>query len=334
MALAKQTQLGKKVALRLPNWLGDVCMALPVLRAVQAKLKAENPDAPITIFVQSQYLSLLEKLDIKGEIVALPKKNWRYFFSFLAWRGQFSDYILLTNSERGDLEAWLTKATARYGISRPNKPRKLLTHHYQLDKQFDEQALHQTHLWKNFTRHFNLIENKSLNLDPFTNHQIKKSQVGLICGSANTPEKRWPVNRWQQLASELLAYFEKVVLLGTPDDIEVCQQIQVGIQGDKTRVINLAGKTGLADLVDVMAQQKLIIGNDTGGLHLANMLGVPVIGLYGFTNPVRCHPIFHAPLAIIESPRGYGKGVMSDISVDKVLSEIETMNGKFSYKKG
>ncbi len=319
----KQKLSSKKIAVRLPNWLGDVCMVLPIFRALQTKVSQENPGAEITIFVQPQYVSLLNKLGVEADIIALPKKNWRYFFHFLSWRGEFDDYILFTNSERGDLEAWMTRATSRYGIARPQKPRKLLTHRYVLDKQFDEQALHQTRLWENFTRHFNLITANELDLTPFFTEQVKKSQVGLICGSANTPEKRWAIDNWQNLASQLLTHFDEVVLLGTPDDVDVCQQIQAGVKGDKTRVTNLAGKTSLAGLIDVMAQQQLVIGNDTGGLHLANLLGVPVIGLYGFTNPVRCHPIFDAPLVIIESPKGYGKGVMSDIGVDEVLSVVE-----------
>lgn len=310
----------QKIAVRLPNWLGDVCMALPIVQSLYAKAKAENPHVQMTIFVQPQYLSLLEKLGIEGEKVALPKKNWRYFFHFLAWRGQFDSYVLFTNSERGDMEAWLTGATSRYGIARPNKPRKLLTHRYALSPDFDEHALHQTRLWEQFTQHFHLLN--QVDLSPFAQASEKQQQVGLICGSANTPEKRWPIEYWQQLASELLHQFDEVVLLGTPDDVAVCQQVQAHMDGEASRVINLAGKTGLAELVDVMRRQQLIIGNDTGGLHLANMLGVPVVGLYGFTNPIRCHPIFDAPLAMIESPKGYERGVMSDISVEMVLESV------------
>lgn len=310
------------LAIRLPNWLGDICMVLPILRAIQEKAKVENPNVQFTLFVQSPYISLLEKLGVEGEVIALPRKNWRYFFTFLTWRRQFDVFVLFTNSERGDIEAWLTGAKRRYGIARPNKPRKLLTHRYLLDRHFDEQSLHQTYLWEQFAQYFNLLDD--LDLSPFARMQSKKRQVGLICGSANTPEKRWSIENWQQLIERLLKLFDAVLLLGTPSDTAVCQQIQSGVS-DISRVINLAGQTNLAELIDLMRQQTLIIGNDTGGLHLANALGVPVIGLYGFTNSLRCHPIFSAPMAIIDSPKGYKAGQMSDISVEMVLGKVEAI---------
>lgn len=317
---AKKTQ---HFAIRLPNWLGDICMALPIIRAIQEKAKAENPQAQFTLFVQAPYISLLDKLGVQGEIIALPQKNWHYFLTFLSWRKCFDTFILFTNSERGDLEAWLTGTPLRYGIARPNKPRKLLTHRYLLDSHFNEQSLHQTYLWIQFAQYFNMLD--SFDLSPMKRSPSLKRQVGLICGSANTPEKRWPIESWQQLIKHLLARFDSVLLLGTPDDAAVCQQVQAGVT-EASRVVNLAGKTSLGELVDVMQQQVLIIGNDTGGLHLANALGVPVIGLYGFTNSLRCHPIFSAPMEIIDSPNGYQNGQMSDISVEMVLDKVITIN--------
>lgn len=314
------TTPNNRILFRLPNWLGDVCMALPVIKAIQAKILRENPDAEFAFLLQPQYITLLDKLGIAGEKIALPKKNWRYFFRFFKWRGRFDHHILFTNSERGDVEAWLMGSKHRYGIARPNKNRRLLTRRYTLAPDFDEEALHQTFLWRDFAAHFGLLD--ELDLAPCypTNAQDTTS-IGLICGSANTPEKRWSSKNWKYLIRERLPHnISRVVLIGTDDDFAVCEQIANAVEDP--RVENLAGKTNLAELTDLMRDLSLVVGNDTGGLHIANALGVPVIGLYGYTNPVRCHPIHDAPLVILQSPKGYGEGVMNDINTSMVASAI------------
>ena len=95
------------IAIRLPNWLGDICMALPIIRAMQSEVLQTNPNARFTLLMLPQYVSLMKTLAIAGECVALPQKGMLYFAKCLAWRGQFDAHILFTNSQRGDLEAWL-----------------------------------------------------------------------------------------------------------------------------------------------------------------------------------------------------------------------------------
>ncbi len=320
-------QSNSRIIFRLPNWLGDVCMALPIIRGIQKKY----PDAHYAFLVQAPYIELLEKLGIEGEKMALPKKNWRYFFHFLRQREAFDANILFTNSERGDTEAWLMRSQQRYGIARPHKVRKLLTHRYSLDADFDEENLHQTHLWRDFAQSFAWLDAADFSPCPHANTHARVQNdadaspaVGLICGSANTPEKRWPSENWQVLITQLLARgTRRIVLIGTRDDAHACEQIAQAC--DDERVENWAGKTNLAALCDMMRALSLVIGNDTGGLHLANALGVPVIGLYGYTNPVRCRPIFDAPVEILQSPQGLGKGTMADITVEQVLSAVPAL---------
>ncbi|PID62767.1 MAG: hypothetical protein CR974_03225 [Gammaproteobacteria bacterium] len=335
-----------RILFRLPNWLGDVCMALPVVTAIQKKY----PQAQFAFLAQPAYLDLLEKLGVEGEKLPLPAKNWRYFFHFLMQRRRFDAQILFTNSERGDLEAWLMRSRQRYGIARPNKGRKLLTQRYTLSGDFDEESYHQTQLWGDFTASFgwhngldltafqpvedNASGNASSNVADSTADSVADSvadkaagaKIGLICGSANTPEKRWPAEYWQALIDELLAReVAQIVLLGTADDAAVCEHIAANA-GD-ARVENRAGKTQLPQLVDTMRGLDCVIGNDTGGLHLANAVGVAVIGLYGHTNPVRCRPIFDAPLTILrpEPPADGSPAGMADIAVAQVVTAVETL---------
>lgn len=307
----------QKIVCRLPNWLGDVCMAMPVIKAMQNK----HPGAEFAFLTQPQYVALLDKLAIQGEKIPLPAKNWHYFLPFLQKYRQFDKHVLFTNSERGDVEAWLMRSKQRFGIARPNKPRKLLTHRFTLSAEFDEQAWHQTLLWRDFTAQFDLHD--GVDFSPcLTPIATDNAAVGLICGSANTPEKRWAVESWQTVTKALLSQgLSRIVLIGTPEDSGVCERIASAV--NDPRVDNQAGKTTLAELVDVMRNLSLVIGNDTGGLHIANALGVPVVGLYGYTNPVRCHPIFNAPVSILPSPDYRPNGMMNDITVDSVLAAAQ-----------
>lgn len=311
------------IAIRLPNWLGDICMALPIIRALQANVLRDNPSAQFTLLMLPQYVSLMQKLEITGKCEALPKKGAGYFMRCLTRRGQFDAHILFTNSQRGDLEAWLMGAKARFGVAMPNRQRRLLTDRYVLNANFDQETMHQTALWVDYAKHFGWLEAPML--APYSNVQpVAENNIALICGSSNAPEKRWGIQNWQQLIQQLVTQFDQVTLLGTAEDRVICDQVQ-SVVADTNKVQSLAGKTSLSGLVDVMRQQRLVIGNDTGGLHLANVLGVPVMGIFGPTNPVRTKPIHHAPVVVVQSAQGAFKGKMSDVTIDAVLEKLSSL---------
>ncbi len=299
-------------------------MALPIIRAMQENVLHDRSDAKFTLLMLPQYVSLMQKLDIKGDCVALPKKGVGYFAKCLGWRGQFDAHVLFTNSQRGDLEAWLMGAKSRYGVASPSRKRRLLTDRYELDAGFDQEAMHQTALWTDFAKHFGWLD--APKLSPFANPlQPPTNHIALICGSSNAPEKRWGVENWQRLLKALVTQYDQVSLLGTREDREICDQVQ-SVVTEANKVVNLAGETSLSGLVDVMREQRLIIGNDTGGLHLANVLGIPVMGIFGPTNPTRTKPIHNAQIEIVQSPHGPFKGKMSDVLVDEVLARLATFN--------
>jgi len=336
----KRTQSSTRIWVRLPNWLGDVVMLLPLLRA----LRASRPDAEITLIGKAAFAPLIEVLslgdgvDAEGtndvsaplaehantriaakanapfadRFIPLPPRSGllgelRYFAQFWRLRRSYPDCILLfTNSTRGDLEAFLTRASQRFGIARPGKPRPLLTHRYALPPDYDEAQHHQLDLWRDFLKHFGL--EMPPNLSPFlTAHQRVRRQIkeppapplGLICGSENFPAKRWPIPHWVTLIDALPRELP-IRLFGTEKDRELTDQIAALAQRP---VENLAGKTDLRAYCAALRECAALVTNDTGGMHLANALGVPLIALFGPTNPVRTGPVFDAPVTILQPPR-------------------------------
>lgn len=335
----------RKVFIRLPNWLGDVVMLVPVLKALRKAL----PDAAVHLLGKPHFEALFQHIaalhgPLHEHFIALPPNKcgcgyWTYFWHLRKARPEL--HILFTHSFRGDLEAFLIGATERFGIQKPKKYRPLLTHVWPQPEGLDEASIHQTHLWQQFLEYFGLKE--PLDIQPFTVQQGLESPqpiqssanktpsppeipktIACICGTENSPEKRWPLKHWEGLIARIQEQYPQwnILLLGTAQDTAITRHLA---QNAKPGLEDLAGKTDLRQLIAVLQRCDLVVGNDTGGLHLANMLGVPVIGLYGPTNPIRTGPIYRAPYMPIQA-KGLplqAKGLpMEAIRVEAVWDKI------------
>jgi ADP-heptose:LPS heptosyltransferase/lauroyl/myristoyl acyltransferase len=320
------TQMPRKtrVWIRLPNWLGDVVMAIPLLRAI----RRSRPDAEITLLCKPAFVPLLEILAVADRLTALPEKGFGYLSRFASLRTSYPDtWILLTNSTRGDLEARVAGCPQRFGIRRPGKPRRLLTHAYTLPAGYDESKHHQVELWGDFLRHFGLAA--PADFAPFPRALFAPSSapgrrpIGLIAGSENMPSKRWPVSSWRKLIEAFPS--ETFILLGTAADAALTAEIARGLGGE--RVCDLAGKTSLTEFASTLAGCRLLVSNDTGGMHLANALGVPVVVLFGPTNPVRTGPVFEAARTLLLPPGcpATGGGSLADLAPEAVIAALRDL---------
>lgn len=315
-----------RIWIRLPNWLGDVVMALPLLRAI----RLSRPDAELTLVGRRQFLPLVATWGIADRVHALPPRGRGYWRHFWKLRREYPDvWLLFTNSFRGDLEAWLAGARQRFGIKRPGKPRPLLSHAYPLPADFDEGQHHQLELWENFLRHFGLAEAPdrsplsaaiTRSSSPCSDSALRTppAAIGLIPGSENNPEKRWPVEHWRALIAAFPS--ERFVILGTANDRPIADAVAAGFAPDQ--VLNLAGQTDLPSFAARLQGCALLVTNDTGGMHLANTLGVPLIALFGPTNPRRTGPVFAAPALLLQPPGSppTGGGVLSELTADAVIA--------------
>ncbi len=283
-----------RIWVRLPNWLGDVVVALPLLRAV----RIARPDAELTLIGRPAFAPLVEKLGVADRYEPLPPRGPGYFLHFWRLRRRYPDtFLLFTNSLRGDLEAWLTRCPQRFGLVRTGKSRPLLTHGWHVPADFDEKQNHQLALWENFLRAFGLDQPPDQRPVDLKSQISNLKSIGLIVGSENSPEKRWPVEHWRTLIAALPD--QHFVIFGTAGDASIAAAVADGFG---PRIENLAGRTDLAAFARQLATCDLLVTNDTGGMHLANALGVPLIALFGPTNPVRTSPVFAAPFQILQPP--------------------------------
>jgi heptosyltransferase-2 len=159
-----------------------------------------------------------------------------------------------------------------------------------------------------------------------------------ICpGAEFGSSKQWPASHFIMLCTRLLADGWRVVIMGSAGDAAIAQEIYEGVEQKlgrslADRCFNLAGKTTLAEAIDIMAACNLAVSNDSGLMHVAAALNLPVVALYGSTSPEFTPPL--APMAkILTTPiecrpcfdrecRFGHKRCMTDIEPARVLTAI------------
>ncbi|MDA0849454.1 MAG: hypothetical protein O2827_06855, partial [Verrucomicrobia bacterium] len=294
-----------RLAVRMPNWLGDIVMSIPLVIAI----KKGRPDLRISLFCMKQYAEWLRNLGIAEDIIELPNQRSRigYFFEFLSYRRYFFDAnLLFSNSLRGDIETFLVGAGNRFGLVRDHC-RPFLTDFYKSEKGCSTK-IHQIILWEKMLNHFGLREKLPLSsLSAFRcslEHSFDSIKIGIAPGSMNTPEKRLPVSEWVKICRGIQQGLEKfkiefkVELFGTSKDCKICSEIV-----EHLSVMNIqdySGNTTIVQLSEKFKDLDLLICNDSGAMHLANLMGTPIAAIFSVTNKNVTGPIFDAPKFLFE----------------------------------
>jgi ADP-heptose:LPS heptosyltransferase len=131
-------------------------------------------------------------------------------------------------------------------------------------------------------------------------------------GAAHRPGKRWPAARYAELARALIARGVTPVLLGAFSE----RDLTGSIVADAAGTFDLAGKTGIEDLVALGRDAALAVGNDTGPMHLLAVTGTPATVLFSAeSDPALCAP--RGPrVAILRVP------TLADLTSAAVLAEL------------
>lgn len=147
----------------------------------------------------------------------------------------------------------------------------------------------------------------------------------IIAPSAGKEANRWPADRFGKLAASLPL---PSVVISNKADAGVAEAV---VAASKGMAINLAGKTGLKELVALIVRAQFFISNDTGPMHIAAALGIPVFAIFGPANPIRTgpygtiHTIIQEQLDCIpcyrQKPCKHWT-CMKDITVEKVRQKI------------
>ena len=288
-----------KFWIRMPNWLGDVVMTFPLLDAI----RRGRPDASLTLLAKPGFQELLLNLGTSDGFIALPSGiEGNSSQAFLKHRREYPSLIInFANSLRSDLECFGLGAPRRYGVCLAGRKRPLLTHSYDPTHSHTEEGreIHQVRLWEQMLQYFGL--DQELNLSPIVLPAEKNpAKIGIMPGSANNPSKCWPLENWKDLIKSIQSNNKEVQINVFGASAEASLANSIASEFSESKVVNRCGKTNLWQLAQELSTCIWVTGNDSGGMHLSNSLGVPSIVLFGPTQSTCTKPIFDSPLTILE----------------------------------
>lgn len=112
--------------------------------------------------------------------------------------------------------------------------------------------------------------------------------------------KRWPAERYAELARKLLGkHGGTVVLLGGPDEIAICREVEEKIAGN---TLNLAGRTSIPEAAVVISKCALVVANDSALGHVAAAVNVPVVSIFGSTVEEFGFAPYSGKASIVQNP--------------------------------
>ncbi|MCX7010466.1 MAG: lipopolysaccharide heptosyltransferase II [Kiritimatiellaeota bacterium] len=270
-----------------PGWIGDALMALPALQL----FRAQHPGTEITVLAKPGLLPLWELHTAPQRRLAVTG-IWQTTLGLM--RGGFSAAYLLPNSVRAALLPWLAVVPERIGLAGHWRS-ALLTQ--VVTPPLAEAHRHQA--WEYaaiLAPHTQALPTPQLTIPSATIGSAAKKiaslprpLIGIMPGAARGPVKRWPAERFAGAAKTVHAKLGgSVVIMGGAGDAEACAAVAAGVGAG---VLNLAGATALGEWAALLAECGLVLCNDSGGMHLAAAVGVPVVAVFGITDPTRTGPL-------------------------------------------
>jgi len=323
-----------------PAWIGDMVMA----QSLFITLKQRFPESEIDVLAPAWSKSLLTRMpEVKGS-VTMPLSHGEFGYGARKrlgrlLRGRYDQAIVLPRSWKSALVpffAGIPKRTGyrgewRYGLI--NDMRVLdearLTQTVQRfvalgledDASLPPADIPKPHLQVEKYNQTVLLNSLALNRNP--------PIVALMPGAEYGPAKRWPVERYGELAKKVLASGKQVWVFGSVREQSLGEEI-TRIAGK--RVVNLCGSTRLEDVVDLLALAETAVTNDSGLMHIAAAVGIKVVAIFGSSTPDYTPPLSDkaqvvylrldcSPCFKRECPLKH-LNCLKHISVDEVLQRI------------
>ncbi|MDR1816771.1 MAG: hypothetical protein LBR07_00995 [Puniceicoccales bacterium] len=314
---------------RLPGNLAGALLAVPLLRAI----RAARPDAHCTVFGGgADWRDLFVETGLCEEFFAppaMPDSDAGDAF----WQRRALEYpdtfFLFAENARADAEAERSGAPQRFGIQRGRRRRRALTHPWTLPAGIDESRLHLTRLWELWLQRAHGLDaatpldcSPATLLAPETGGNGGAPVVALLRGFGEKRD-RWRDEHWARLC-EIAAKDNP-----TARFVEIFPAAKVGEAARATKPrpparVERRFVRSIPELALELARCRCAVGADTDALHLANFLGVPIVALFGPTNPLLRGPVFEAPQSRIQpaGARDTGGARLADITPEQVAASI------------
>lgn len=265
-----------RILIRSSNWLGDCVISSAAVRAI----KQGRPDARVIIVAPAKTAPVWKLIPEVDQVLSLPNKSLFGTVKLLRKQSAFDVAILFPNSLRSALEVWLAGIPRRVGYRGHHRSWLLnqIVPERARPGPIEHQLRHYLRIVRDLGGATAPVEKIAARPGITVPNELK---LGLCPGAEYGPAKRWLPERFAEVAADVSAKRPaRWILFGTKGDREVGEIIANAL-GD--RCTNRIGLTTLEQLADELRECHLLLTNDTGTMHLAALLGVPVVAIFGST---------------------------------------------------
>jgi len=348
-----------KILIRGVNWIGDAVITMPSIRAVRRAF----PGAHISLLVKPWVADIFKENPYINDIILYDESfkgiAGKFRLATKLRRQKFDIAILLQNAFDAALIAWLAGTPERAGYSRDFRG-FLLTKAIPASK--DILSQHQVHYYLNLLKsmgikaddtppYIYLTDNerewarnivRAIGNSPLRQALPTHPQflIGINPGATYGSAKRWLPERFAELISGIINELNgNVVIFGSQSEIGIVDEI-ISLVGairesplQHTHILNMAGKTNLRELAALTAECDAFITNDSGPMHMASALFVPVVAMFGSTDKSVTGPFGEghqiitknlpcSPCLERECPEGHLK-CMTEIAAEDVFAALK-----------
>lgn len=306
-----------KILIRATNWVGDAIMALPALRAVRQRFA----EAEISILALSYVGDIYRDQQICDQIIRYDRGGvhagirGRERLAAELRKKDFDVALLLQNAFDAAWVVWRAGIPKRIGYSRDARG-FLLTEAARVPRA-DEIPAHEKFYYLELLRRIGWIGSLSDEtvISLHVPEQNRRKAAEFLLGAGSRPNalriavgagasygsaKCWTPDRFAEALNRLQTQSDaEVILFGTLAEAKVSGAIAGRL---RRAPIDLTGKTAITDLPALLSQCHLFLGNDSGAMHVAAAVGLPVVAIFGPTDPLGTAPVTPRSSIVQEKP--------------------------------
>ena len=329
----------KNILIIKPSALGDIVHSLPFLAAV----KKQFSDAKIDWVVAHGLHTFLEGHPMINRLWVIKKDQWKKLahvsqtfreINELKKGLKASNYdvaVDLSGLFRSGVISYFSKAKIKLGFKESDEGSPFFYTH-KIHGSMDIHAIDRyLEIAKFMGCNIGNIEYPfaPYNPDPLILNRLPEKYI-IICPSAGKPANRWQAQKFGILAAKLKL---PSIVIASRTETDIADIVVTSSDG---KAISVAGQTNLKELVALIKKASFFICNDTGPMHIAAALDVPVFAIFGPANPIRTGPYGNIHTIIqkkLDCSPCYAKQpcshfkCMNDLSVEDVFKAI---NQRFS----
>jgi heptosyltransferase II len=307
-----------KILILLPTWLGDTIMATP---AIENLVNFHN-DSKITLIGSSIAVEVLKNHPKVTKTYVLDK-NLLNLYQILKKLGDFDLFVSFRGSLRAGIIKFCISSKKKYKF---NKNTYFYGHQVQKYNNFLNTSLNLKSIPSNLV----------LNYNSKTHHKNNKL-LGINPGASYGIAKQWYPAKFAKVAIELSSQYD-IVILGGAGEEDIGSDIETHLINEGiNNYQNLANKTTIEGLINVISNLDLFITGDSGPMHIAAAFQIPSVTIFGPTKDNETSQWMNKKSAIVKKnldcqpcmrrtcPLKHHK-CMKLIEVSDVLSAVEKLN--------